>query len=308
MGTQQGLSQTDEEDTLEAGTLLAGHYRVLEYVGPCSFGVLYLGEHKQMGSRVAVRVLSTQWKTWVRTEEDVERFRRAVRDASATCHPNIAQVFDAGRLADGRLFLVTEYLVGHNLYEEIQQNQYLPVARACRVIRDVARAVRAAHEAGVTHRDLKSDNVMLVPLPGTDGEAVQVLDFGIAAWAEVEARKTSPGVFVATPEYMAPEQVQGKPASPLFDIYALGVMLFEALVGEPPFGGSNGAFILKSKVSRPAPSLAQKLPGMPRRLVELVDDCLIMDAALRPQSAREFLVRIDEVLRTLQRLSGPTPI
>ena len=308
MGNQPGLSHADEEETLEEGTLLAAHYRVLDFVGPCSFGSLYLGEHVQMGSRVAVRVLSAQWKTWVRTEDDVDRFRRAVRDASATCHPNIAQVFDAGRLADGRLFLVTEYLVGHNLYEEIQQNQYLPVARACRVIRDVARAVRAAHEAGVIHRDLKSDNVMLVPLPGTDGEAIQLLDFGIAAWAEVEARKTSPGVFVATPEYMAPEQVQGKPATPLFDIYALGVMLFEALVGEPPFGGSNGAFILKSKVSRPAPSLGQKLPGMPRRLVELVDDCLLMDPALRPQSAREFLVRIDEVLRTLQRLSGPTPI
>ena len=308
MGNQPGLSHADEEETLEEGTLLAAHYRVLDFVGPCSFGSLYLGEHVQMGSRVAVRVLSAQWKTWVRTEDDVDRFRRAVRDASATCHPNIAQVFDAGRLADGRLFLVTEYLVGHNLYEEIQQNQYLPVARACRVIRDVARAVRAAHEAGVIHRDLKSDNVMLVPLPGTDGEAIQLLDFGIAAWAEVEARKTSPGVFVATPEYMAPEQVQGKPATPLFDIYALGVMLFEALVGEPPFGGTNGAFILKSKVSRPAPSLHTKLPGMPRRLSELVDDCLQTDPALRPQSAREFLVRIDEILRTLQRLSGPTPI
>jgi len=306
MGTQQGLSEA-AEDTLEAGTLLAGHYRVLHFVGAASFGDLYLAEHTQMRSKVGVRVLSAQWKTWVRTEEDVERFRRAVKDASATCQPNIAQVFEAGRLADGRLFMVTEYLVGHNLYEEIQQNQYLPVVRACRVIRDVARAVRAAHEAGVIHRDLKADNVMLIPLPGGDGEAVQVLDFGIAAWAEGEARKSSPGVFVATPEYMAPEQVQGKPASPLFDIYALGVMLFEALVGEPPFAGSNGPFILKSKVSRAAPSLAHKLPGMPRRLVELVDDCLLMDPQMRPQSAREFLVRIDEVLRGLQRLSGPTP-
>lgn len=306
MVTQQGLSDA-AEDAVAAGTLLATHYRVLQFVGAASFGDLYLAEHKQTRSKFGVRVLNAQWKTWVRTEEDVERFRRSARDASATGQSNIAQVFEAGRLGDGRLFMVTEYLVGHNLYEEIQQNQYLPVVRACRVIRDVGRAVRAAHEAGVIHRDLKADNVMLIPLPGGDGEAVQVLDFGIAAWAEGEARKSSPGVFVATPEYMAPEQVQGKSATPLFDIYALGVMLFEALVGEPPFAGSNGPFILKSKVSRPAPSLNQKLPGMPRRLVELVDDCLLMDPQLRPQSAREFLVRIDEVLRTLQRLSGPTP-
>ena len=308
MGTQQGLSQAAEEQTLAAGTVLSVYYRVVQLVGPASFGTLYVGQHIQMKSRVAVRVLSAQWKNWIRNDEDIERFRRAVRDASQTCHPNIAQVFDAGRLGDGRLYMITELLVGHNLYEEIQQHQYLPVVRACRILRDVGRAVRAAHEVGIVHRDLKADNVMLVPLPGTDGEAVQVLDFGIAAWAEVEARKTSPGVFVATPEYMAPEQVQGKPATPLFDIYALGVMLFEALVGEPPFAGTNGAFILKSKVARAAPSLAQKLPGMPRRLIELVDDCLLMDPTLRPQSAREFLVRIDEILRTLQRLSGPTPI
>jgi len=306
MGTEQGLSQAGEEKTLATGTVLSVNYRVVQMIGPASFGTLYLGEHIQVKSRVAIRVLSAQWKTWVRSDEDVERFRRAVRDPSQTCHPNIAQVFDAGRLGDGRLYMITELLLGHNLYEEIQQHQYLPVVRACRILRDVGRAVRAAHEVGLIHRDLKADNVMLVPLPGVDGEAIQVLDFGIAAWAEVEARKTSPGVFVATPEYMAPEQVQGKPATPLFDIYALGVMLFEALVGEPPFGGNNGAFILKSKVARPAPSLAQKLPGMPRRLNELVDDCLSMDPNLRPQSAREFLVRIDEILRTLQRLSGPT--
>lgn len=300
---QQGLAQNDEE-TLQTGTLVATYYRVLEHVGPANFGELYRGEHIQMGSRVAVRVLSPQWKGFVRGDDDVERFRRMARAASDTSHPNIAQVFDAGRLPDGRLFLVTEFLIGRSLFEEIAERRYLPVARACRVLRDVARAVRAAHNLGQIHRDLKAENVMLVPLPGGDGEAVQVLDFAIAAWAEGEARKTTAGAFVATPEYMAPEQVQGKTATPLFDLYAMGVMLFEALVGETPFSG-NGQFILKSKISRPAPSLSTKLPGMPRRLVELVDDCLQMDPSMRPQSAQEFLVRIDEVLRTLSRLSGP---
>ncbi len=306
MGMQQGASQGDE--VLETGTPIAVYYRVLEYVGPASFGTLYLGEHRQMGTRVAIRVLAPQWSTRVRGPEDIDRFRSAVLGPSATTQPNIAQVFDAGQLPDGRLFMVMEYLVGHNLFEEIQQGEYLPVARACRILRDVARAVRAAHDIGLVHRDLKSDNVMIVPLPGGDGDAVQVLDFGIAAWAEAEARKTSPAVFVATPEYMAPEQVQGKTATPLFDIYALGVMLFEALVGEPPFCDADGNAILKIKVSREAPSLDQRVPGMPRRLVELVDDCLRIDPALRPQSSREFLVRIEEILRTLQRLSGPTPI
>jgi serine/threonine protein kinase len=110
MVTQQGASQ--EEETLERGTLLAVYYRVREHIGPCSFGTLYEGEHIQMSSRVAIRVLASQWRTFVRSEDDVERFRRSVRDASMTCHGNIAQVFDAGRLPDGRLFMVTEFLVG----------------------------------------------------------------------------------------------------------------------------------------------------------------------------------------------------
>lgn len=299
----QNLAQAGE-GTLDKGTLVATYYRVLEHLGPANFGELYRGEHIQMGSRVAVRVLSPQWKGLVKSDEDVGRFRRMARAASDTSHSNIAQVFDAGRLPDGRLFLVTELLVGRSLFEEIAERRYLPVLRAARVLRDVARAVRAAHNAGQIHRDLKAENVMLVPLPDGDGEAVQVLDFGIAAWAEGEARKTNPGAFVATPEYMAPEQVQGKPATPLFDIYAMGVMLFEALVGETPFSG-NPQFMMKSKISRAAPSLQQKLPGMPRRLVELVDDCLQIDPGLRPQSANEFVVRIEEILRTLSRQSGP---
>jgi serine/threonine-protein kinase len=299
----QSLAQ-DEEDTLEAGTLVATYFRVLEYIGPANFGELYRGEHIQMGSRCAVRVLSPQWKSLIRGEEDVDRFRRMARAASDTSHPNIAQVFDGGRLADGRLFLVTELLVGRSLFEEVAERRYLPVLRAARILRDVARAVRAAHNAGQVHRDLKAENVMLVPLPDGDGEAVQVLDFGIAAWAEAEARKQNPGAFVATPEYMAPEQVLGKPASPLFDIYAMGVMLFEALVGETPFSGNPQA-LMKAKVARPAPNLASKLPGMPRRLSELVDDCLATDPAMRPQSANEFVVRIEEILRTLNRTSGP---
>jgi serine/threonine-protein kinase len=292
------------DGTLDRGTLVATYFRVLEHIGPANFGELYRGEHIQMGSRVAVRVLSPQWKGLVKSEEDVARFRRMARAASDTSHPNIAQVFDAGRLPDGRLFLVTELLVGRSMFEEIGERGYLPVLRAARVLRDVARAVRAAHQTGQIHRDLKAENVMLVPLPDGDGEAVQVLDFGIAAWAEAEARKTNPGAFVATPDYMAPEQVQGKPATPLFDIYAMGVMLFEALVGETPFSG-NPQFIMKAKISRSAPSLGAKLPGMPRRLVELVDDCLNIDPGLRPQSANEFVVRIEEVLRTISRQSGP---
>ena len=196
-----------------------------------------------------------------------------------------------------------EWIEGGTL-AELARGRSLPLGTALEIVSQVAEALQAAHALGLVHRDLKAENVMLVPLPDGDGEAVQVLDFGIAAWAEAEARKTNPGAFVATPEYMAPEQVQGKPATVLFDIYALGVLLFEALVGETPFTG-NPQFMMKAKISRSAPSLGQKLPGMPRRLIELVDDCLNIDPGLRPQTANEFVIRIEEVLRTLNRQSGP---
>ncbi|MCA9717068.1 MAG: protein kinase [Myxococcales bacterium] len=284
---------------IESGTIIAERYRIINRIGRGGMGTVYLGEHTTVGRQVAIKVLTHQWS---RNELVAKRFRAEARAASAAGHPNIIEVFDAGELPDGRLYLVMEYLTGRNLYDEIQDLGTLPVGRACRIIRAVGRAIRAAHDVGIIHRDLKPDNVMFVPLPEGEGETVKVLDFGISAGAErseSQARLTVPGHALGTPEYMAPEQAKGKDATEAFDLYALGVMLYECLVGEPPFISNNLVEIMARKSTEAAPSLGEKRPDLPRNLVSLVDDCLEIDPVERPKSARDFLVRMDEVLRSL---------
>ncbi len=296
-----GLGDNPQNDVehIEAGTIIADRYRVVSRIGRGGMGTVYLGEHTTVGRRVAIKVLTHQWS---RSELVAKRFRAEARAASAAGHPNIIEVFDAGQLPDGRLYLVMEYLTGRNLYDEIQELGTLPVGRACRIIRAVARAIRAAHDVGIIHRDLKPDNVMFVPLPEGEGETVKVLDFGISAGAErteAEARLTVPGHALGTPEYMAPEQAKGKDATELFDVYALGVMLYECLVGEPPFVSNNLVEIMARKSTEKAPSLGERRPDLPKNLVTIVDSCLEMNPGDRPQSAREFLQRLEEVIRGL---------
>ncbi|MCY1068874.1 serine/threonine-protein kinase [Nannocystis sp. RBIL2] len=284
---------------IQPGTIIADRYCVVSRIGRGGMGTVYLGEHTTVGRRVAIKVLTHQWS---RNELVAKRFRAEARAASAAGHHNIIEVFDAGQLPDGRLYLVMEYLTGRNLYDEIQELGSLPVGRAVRIIRDISRAIRAAHDVGIIHRDLKPDNVMFVPMPEGEGEYVKVLDFGISAGAERvegEARLTIPGHALGTPEYMAPEQAKGKDATEFFDIYALGVMLFECLVGEPPFVSNNMVEIMARKATERAPSLGDRRPDLPRQLIKLVDDCLEIDPGMRPQSAREFLTRLEEVIRLL---------
>ncbi len=296
-----GFPENPQNDVehIEAGTIIADRYRVVSRIGRGGMGTVYLGEHTTVGRRVAIKVLTHQWS---RSELVAKRFRAEARAASAAGHPNIIEVFDAGQLPDGRLYLVMEYLTGRNLYEEMEELGTLPVGRACRIIRAVARAIRAAHDVGIIHRDLKPDNVMFVPLPEGEGETVKVLDFGISAGAErteAEARLTVPGHALGTPEYMAPEQAKGKDATELFDVYALGVMLYECLVGEPPFVSNNLVEIMARKSTEKAPSLGERRRDLPKALVTLVDACLEVNPADRPQSAREFLQRLEEVIRIL---------
>jgi serine/threonine-protein kinase len=295
----------EELEHIPAGSVIADRYRVLSRLGRGGMGTVYLGEHLTVGRSVAIKVLTHEWS---RHEGVAARFRAEARAASAAGHPNIVEVFDAGELPDGRLYLVMEFLTGKNLYEEIRAAGPMEVARACRIVRSVARAVRAAHEVGIIHRDLKPDNVMLTR-HAEDGEQdhVKVLDFGISAFAASEgaARLTVAGQALGTPEYMAPEQALGREATALFDIYALGVLLHEMLTGKPPFADGNAIEIMSRKAVSPAPSIHVLRGELPLRLCELVDDCLQIDPARRPASARVFLARVEEVLRALPREPDP---
>ncbi len=291
----------DAAELIEPGTLISDRYRVLSRLGRGGMGYVYLGEHLTVGRSVAIKVLTHDWSA---TKAVAQRFRAEARAASAAGHPNIVEVFDAGELTDGRLYLVMEFLTGRNLYEEVQHVGPLPVARACHVMRDTGRAIRAAHEVGIIHRDLKPDNVMLADRGRDEGELVKVLDFGISSSAERnegEQRLTTVGQALGTPEYMAPEQAKGAPPDERFDIYAMGVMFYELLTGDPPWHGNNVLEIIACKTTEEAPSVATRRDGLPPDLVELIDNCIALDPKGRPATAEIFLDRLEDVLRNLPR-------
>lgn len=299
----------DEEEVDEAipvGTIIADRYRVLSTLGSGGMGTVYRGEHLTVGRGVAIKVLSGEWsgQNFV-----ARRFQAEARIASTIGHPNIVEVFDAGKLPDGRLFLVMEHLVGHDLAAEIARELMLSQYRSATVLRQVALALAAAHQAGVIHRDLKPGNVMIARR--ADGEIVKILDFGIASSPRTGDREglqrlTLPGSVMGTPDYMAPEQSTSAEPTPRFDIYALGAMAFEMLTGQPPIVADDAYELLVRKRQEPAPSLATVAPQVHPGFVKLIDDCLQIVPSRRPLDASEFLDRLDTFIDdlTTDELSG----
>jgi serine/threonine-protein kinase len=239
---------------------------------------------------------------WAKTADVTRRFRAEARAASAIGHPNIVEVLDADELPDGRPFIVMEHIKGRDLLAVLRAEPPLAWQRVCTIAARIAHALHAAHGIGIIHRDLKAENVMLVATPA--GEIVKVLDFGVAVnIADGAERATRPGIAVGTPEYMAPEQARGDTPAPSFDIYALGVLMFELLVGEPPFTAANPLEILGRKAVSPAPKIASRRTDLPPEVAELVDECLAMDPADRPATAQELGERLDELAKSSNEVS-----
>lgn len=290
---QSMASKPDEPDALvgeayEPGTVLSDRYRVVRALGEGGMGQVYECEHVEVGRKVAVKVL----QPWLADHAVGKRLRVEARSASAAGHPNIVEVLDAGRLEDGRPFLAMEFLDGATLLDLIQCSARMTLADVADIGAQVARGLHAAHLAGIVHRDLKPENVMIVERDGK--RTVKVVDFGIAFEVDEAKRMTREGVAVGTPQYMAPEQVFGAPGAPTFDVYALGVLLFEMWTGETPFDGSTAVKILEAKTQQTAPRVEQWRPDTPPWLADLIAECLAYDAKGRPDTAREVAERLEE--------------
>src|SRR5690606_24993107 len=222
---------------------------------------VYAAEHVLMRKRLAVKVLHRELTL---VPEVVARFEREAMAAANIEHPNVAGATDFGRLPDGSVFLVLEYVQGRSLREELARGR-MPVVRALHIARQIAAALCAAHGHGIVHRDLKPENVMLVERDG-DPDFVKVLDFGVAKVpiGEIPAPGSSPisraGMVFGTPEYMAPEQALGEAVDGRADLYALGAMLFEMLAGVRPFVSNTPVGILGQQLSQPPPRFAERIP------------------------------------------------
>jgi serine/threonine-protein kinase len=261
------LEKTD--DSL-LGQILAGKYRIDERLSGGGMGTVYRGTHVLMDKTVAVKVLLPSLAA---DEKIVARFSREARAASKISHPHALSVTDFGEAENGVVFLVMEYLDGLTLKEIIRQEGPMLLPRAAEILRQVGGALDAAHAEGVVHRDLKSDNIMLLSSSGTD--YAKVLDFGIAKIKEPEGTYdpglTNPELVIGTPQYMSPEQCSQSPdIDARSDIYSLGVILYEMLVGHVPFTGASPTAIMLKHLQQPAPSVLAERDDIPEAVGRVV--------------------------------------
>ncbi|HEY6726968.1 MAG TPA: serine/threonine-protein kinase, partial [Polyangiaceae bacterium] len=289
-------------DDPRLGTTLADRYRLDDLLGTGGMGRVYAAEHVLMRKKLAVKVLHRELTT---VPEVVKRFEREAMAAAHIEHPNVAAATDFGKLPDGSVFLVLEFVQGELLRDEIAKGP-LPADRALRIARQIASALASAHELEIVHRDLKPENVMLVK-KGNNSDFVKVLDFGIAKVPIGEvgelARDGQPitraGMVFGTPEYMAPEQALGQSVDGRADLYALGTMLFEMLAGVRPYSSKSQVGILGQQLANPVPSFSVRAPGIsiPHSVEQVVHRLLARDVDDRYQSANDVVAAIDELLR-----------
>ena len=229
------------------GKVVAGRYRLEARLGEGGMGIVYRARHVLIDRVVALKLIrpdlrgETHLRAWM---------LREARAANRVDHAHIIDIHDIGETEDGELYLVMEYLVGTPLSAELARGP-MPIARAVDILEQMCAALARAHDLGVIHRDLKSDNILLTQRGGRK-DFVKILDFGLAAIAR-DPRLAPKGAIFGTPEYMSPEQARGEEATPHADLYALGVLFFEMLAGQLPFRSSDRDTLLEMQRTHPAP-------------------------------------------------------
>ncbi len=258
--------------------MLGGRYELVHRIAGGGMGEVWQGRDTVLGRDVAVKVLRREY---VDDSDFRTRFRAEARHAAALTHPGIAAVFDYGEAA-GTAYLVLELVRGEALSSILARDGRLGVDRTLDVVAQIARALQAAHDAGVVHRDIKPGNLLVA----TDG-SVKVTDFGIARVTGA-APITRTGTVMGTAHYLSPEQAAGQPATPASDLYALGVVAYECLAGTRPFTGDAPVQVALAHLHDNPPPLP---PDVPAPVADLVGALLAKDPAARPVSAGEVAAR-----------------
>lgn len=262
--------------------------RVQRLIGRGASGAIYLGYDERERRSVALKCLSPEY---ARNETSVQRFLREGVEFARLRHPNLVAVYGWGA-KDGRLYLVSEYVDGVNLFQLLQDEGPQAPEEGLRIARGVAAGLSAAHRAGVVHRDLKPENVMM----RSADRHVLILDFGIAKDLKAAMDLTSTGMYIGTPAYSAPEQIRGDPVDHRADVFALGVILYELLTGKVAFEGRHSTEVLRATLrEEPAPienvNRAVSLP-----IARLVNGMIRKDPVERFADMEEVMIEIDSIL------------
>jgi len=275
------------------GRVIGGGKYVLESViGTGANGIVFKASHRDLGRTTAIKVLNPTYRD---DPNLLAVFRAEARAASLLEHPNVARVYDYGQEPDGLVYIVMEYLSGYTLGSVLGARRKLAPSRAVDVMVQVCAGLSAAHDRAIVHRDVKPDNIVLVPSQDDEGrpvEMVKVCDFGIAALgASADAEETA----VGTPEYMAPEQSTGGSVTPAADVYACGVVLYEMVAGEVPFR-SDQAFriLMKHRAEAPRPP-SELTPDVPPALEQVILRCMEKVPAHRYKTARDLRAELRRI-------------
>jgi tRNA A-37 threonylcarbamoyl transferase component Bud32 len=268
------------DDNLQRGQLIGGQFRIRERIGEGGMGVMYLAEQIGLERLVALKVIRAGA---VSDTMSIERFKREARALGKLQHPNIVTVYAFGALDSGLPYLAMEFIQGDTLTQLLRWGP-VEQERALDIAVQIARGLEEAHARGLVHRDLKPSNIMLTT-HDSGAELVKVLDFGIVKVLNASEPLTLPGAVFGTPQYIAPEQVLGRTIDARTDLYVLGLILYEMLIGQRAFAAQSVSELFDQQVHAHPPRLRE----LPRWLQDIVMRCLEKDPAARFASAKELI-------------------
>jgi len=279
-----------------------GNYRIVSKIGTGGMGAVYLAEHPLIGKKVALKVIH---RDLANNKEVVQRFFQEAKAVNKIGSDHIVEIHDFGVTPEGDHFYIMEYLDGKTLAALLSRDHVLEIMRALHISAQIASALGAAHNAGVIHRDLKPDNVMLTTRLG-DSDFVKLLDFGLAKMlaAGPGVIKTAAGVLLGTPQYMSPEACESRPGvDHRTDIYAVGILLFQMLCGQLPFDGESMGEVLVKQVTQLPPPPRALNPRVPPSVEQIVLRCLMK----QPDARFPTMVALREALLDPEKYLAKSP-
>lgn len=287
------------------GRVVLDRYEILQRIGAGGMGAVYVGTQRAVGRNVALKVLRTDL---MNNEHVRQRFKREAEIIAKLNHPNTIQLIDYGETEEGLAVMVMELLKGLSLSERLKGEGPLPLLDSIRLGEEVCASLAEAHLYGLVHRDLKPANIFLNEV-GNQIHA-KVLDFGIARLLDEEStRLTSTGQVFGTPRYMSPEQAMSTAdVDARSDIYSLGLILYECIVGQPPFVAQTSIQYLSAHSSQDPPKLREHYHEAPVELEQLIDACLEKDPDARPPSADDVKRALEQIRRALEMGTEPPAI
>jgi hypothetical protein len=282
------------------GTTLSGNYKVLRVIGEGGMGRVYEAQHTRIaGKRFAIKLLHSEY---ARQPGVLARFQREAEASAAISHPNVLGVYDVDRTSDGTPFMVSELLEGQDLSKQLEKNPRITPAQAVNIARQTCRALHAAHDKGVIHRDVKPENVFVT---GTlDEPSVKVLDFGISRLEGAGSSSlTKTGMVIGTPAYMPPEQAMGGQVDIRVDVYGVGAILYRALTGRLPYGDDEPTVTIAKLLTMDPERPRQIAPDIPESLEMIIQKAMARDPGRRYQTLQEM----ERALAAFEATQAQTP-